>query len=360
MKKNYSISYPTQLFILTLALLIFGLVMIYSASVAEALRDFGDKYHFARLQFKWAGVGLLLFLITSRFNLNLVERFAPTIMIIGLIALVLVLIPGIGSSVQGARRWLILPGFAIQPSELIKLINIIYLSSWLNKKEVTLPQFLTFLIVIAGLILLQPDMGTTIVVTAISIAIYFIAEYPLLHIFSILIAGAFAGLGLILAAPYRMARLSTFLNPSIDPQGSSYHIRQILLALGSGGIFGAGLGKSRQKHQYLPESTTDSIFAVVGEELGFVGAIILILVFAYLIFLIFSIALHSKKPFHRCLAGGVGVWLSLQVILNLSSMVALTPLTGIPLPLISYGGSSLLSMLMAIGIVINIGKQQTI
>lgn len=353
-KKPHSLAF--QLTFLTLALLGFGLLMIYSASVSEALKDFGDKFYFARLQFKWALVGLVGLIFFSKINLKTLRSIAPALMLGGFILLVLVAIPGVGTKVQGARRWLVLLGFNFQPSELIKIIEVIYLSSWLNSKKVTLGQFIAFLALLAGLILLQPDMGTTIVVSLIAVSMYFLAEYPIQNILVLIASGLIGGLGLILTSPYRASRLQTFLNPATDPLGSSYHIRQILLALGSGGLMGVGIGKSRQKHEYLPESTTDSIFAVVGEELGFIGAIIVIGVLLYLIYLGFKIAAESKDVFQKTLAGGITTWFAIQVILNLTSMVALTPLTGVPLPLISYGGSALITMLAGIGILINIAR----
>lgn len=354
MKKSSSISF--QIFAITLSLLAFGLLMIYSASVAEALSDFGDKFYFTFLQLKWGILGLVGLVISSRIDLKLLRKSAPYLMIGGLILLLLVAIPGIGTEIQGARRWLSLPGFNLQPSELFKLIEVIYLASWLNSRKITMTQFLAFIGVVAGLILLQPDMGTTIVVSMVAISVYFLSGYPVQNILAILSVGGVAGLLLILFSPYRALRLQTFINPAQDPLGSSYHIRQILLALGSGGIMGLGIGKSRQKHEYLPESTTDSIFAIIGEELGFIGAVALIIALFYLIYLGFKVALNAKDSFHRTLAGGITAWFAIQVVLNLASMVALIPLTGIPLPLVSYGGSALISMLAGIGLVINVAR----
>ncbi len=343
-----------QLFSLTLILLLFGLFMIYSASVAEALKTFGDKFYFVKQQLKWTSLGLILMFFFSRLSLKTLRRFAPQILVFGLVLLVLVLIPGIGSKLHGARRWLIFPFFTLQPSELMKLIEIIYLSVFLNSKSVSFGQFLVFIGSIAFLVLLQPDMGTTLVLLSSAVAVYFLAGYPLKQIIFLALAGGVALLVLILVSPYRASRLKTFLDPMHDPLGSSYHIRQILLAFGSGGLSGVGLGKSRQKHNYLPESTTDSIFAVIGEELGFLGGVALIALFTYFIHLGFAIAERTQDKFARTLAGGITSWFAVQVVLNLASMVALTPLTGIPLPLVSYGGSALVTMLSGIGLLINI------
>lgn len=356
MTKKASPSLTLHILSVTFILLAFGLIMIYSTSAPEALRDFSDKFHFARLQLQWVGVGLLALLFFSRLPLKILEQISPYLMLGGIILLLLVLIPGIGTQVQGARRWLELPGFTLQPAELIKLIEIIYLSSWLNSKKISFIQFLAFLGLLSSLILFQPDMGTTIVIVLIAISLYFLADYPIKNILALGLIGVVSGVALIFSAPYRATRLKTFLNPAKDPLGSSYHIRQILLALGSGGLLGKGIGKSRQKYEYLPEATTDSIFAVIGEELGFVGAIIVIGVLLYLIFLGFTVSQKTHDPFKKTLASGITVWFAIQVVLNLASMVALTPLTGIPLPLISYGGSALITMLSGIGLLLNISR----
>jgi len=356
--KKIELSLFTRVFIITVSLLLFGLIMIYSASVAEALRDFGSKWHFVLLQLKWGGAGLLLMLLVSFIPPRTWQRLAPGFFFVGLILLVLVAIPGIGTKVQGARRWLILPGFNLQPAELMKLVQVVYLSSWLKDRRVSLTHFFAYLAVVGGLIMLEPDMGTTIVVVLLAIVLYFLAGYPLYNLAIIAGTGLVTALVAIIAAPYRLARVTTFLNPSKDPLGASYHIHQVILALGSGGITGLGIGRSRQKYEYLPEATTDSIFAVVGEELGFVGGIFLIALFIYLVYLIFRIASRTRDPFASLLASGVGAWLGLQVALNLAAMVALTPLTGVPLPLVSYGGSALITILFGVGLVLSVARSE--
>jgi cell division protein FtsW len=350
----------TQIFLLTLFLLGFGLIMIYSASVAEALRDFGTKWYFVLLQLKWAVVGIILMMIVSRIPVTVWEKMAPLILIGGLLLLIMVVIPGIGSKVQGARRWLVLPFMTIQPSELIKLVEVIYLSSWLTKKKINIGQFLAFLGVVGGLIMLEPDMGTAIVVSFIAGVMYFLSGQPVKNLIVIASIGVLMGGIFVALEPYRLARLTTFLDPGKDPLGSSYHIHQVILGLGSGGISGLGIGRSRQKYEYLPESTTDSIFAVVGEELGFIGGVALISVFVYLLSLIFKIATHARHEYASNLAAGIGSWIAAQVLLNLAAMVALTPLTGVPLPLVSYGGSALIMILVGIGVVLSIAREEKI
>lgn len=358
--KKIHVSLGTRLVIMTLILLCFGLIMIYSASVAEGARDFGNKWHFVQLQLKWAGVGLLGMFISSLTPPKLWAKLAPYLLLIGLLLLFLVVIPGIGTKVQGARRWLVLPGIVIQPAELIKFIEIVYLSSWLHSRRITLPQFGFFVAIMASLIMLQPDMGTTLVVTLLAVALYFLSGYPIKHLLAIGIVGIVVGVILIIAEPYRLERVKTFIDPMHDSQGSSYHIRQVILSLGSGGISGLGIGRSRQKYAYLPEATTDSIFAVVAEELGFIGGVGLILAFLYFLSLIFKIAAQQHDKFASTLVAGVGAWIGLQVCLNLAAMVSLTPLTGVPLPLVSYGGSALITMLGSIGLVLSVARHQKV
>lgn len=356
--KKITVSYSAKIVITAILLLVFGLVMIYSASVAEALRDFNNKWYFVIKQLKWAGAGLILMFVTSSIPPKTWKAVSPYLLIAGLTLLLLVAIPGIGTKVQGARRWLVLPGITLQPSELIKFIQIIYLSSWLTTKKVTLAQFLCYLGLVGGLIMLEPDMGTAIVVSILAISIYFLAGYPFAHFAIIGAVGGIAALILILLAPYRLARVTTFINPESDPLGSSYHIRQVILALGSGGMTGVGIGKSRQKYEYLPESTTDSIFAVVAEELGFVGAVVLIGVFFSLITFLFKVASQSRDRFGSVVAGGAASWITLQVLLNLAAMVALAPLTGVPLPLVSYGGSSLITIFLGLGLALSVARSE--
>ena len=356
--KKISLSLTTRLITMTIILLGFGLIMIYSASVAEGARDFGNKWHFVALQLKWAGAGLLAMFMMSLIHPKTWEKLSPILMVLGLFLLFLVVIPGIGTKVQGARRWLVLPGITLQPAELIKFIEVIYLSSWLHSRKITLLQFGSFVVLVAGLIMFQPDMGTTLVVTLLSVSMYFLSGYPLKHLFSIAAVGLSLGAILIIAEPYRLERVKTFIDPLHDTQGSSYHIRQVLLSLGSGGVSGLGIGRSRQKYAYLPEATTDSIFAVVGEELGFIGGVALILAFLYYLSLIFKIASAEHDKFSSTLVAGVGAWIGLQVCLNLAAMVALTPLTGVPLPLVSYGGSALVTMLGGIGLVLSVSRHQ--
>lgn len=358
--KPIYLSISMRLLLGVLLLLAFGLLMIGSASVAEGARDFGNKWHFVLLQLRWAGLGVISALILSRINPLLWQKLSVPILCIGLLLLTLVIIPGIGTKVLGARRWLVVAGIVLQPSELIKLVQIIYLSSWLTVRRITLTQFGFYVAVVAGLIMLQPDLGTTLVVTGIAISLYFLNGYRLTQLATLAGVGILVVVGFIVSSPYRLDRVKTFLDPTHDPLGKSYHIRQVILALGSGGVTGVGIGRSRQKYEYLPESTTDSIIAVAGEELGFIGITLVLAVYIYVIHLIFRIAAQARHSFNASLAAGVGVWISLQVVLNLAAMVALTPLTGVPLPLVSYGGSALLNIFFGIGLVLAVARAERI
>lgn len=344
---------------LALGLSIFGVVMVGNASVVEAYRDFGDKLYYLRLQAQWLIFGLLIFFLTSFFDYRRLKIIAFPLMLFTLICLVLVLLPDIGSEALGARRWLGIGTFSFQPAELTKLAFVIYLASFFVSKKKALP-FLAILGILVGLIMLEPDLGTAVIVAATGLVVYFIAGAPLLLMGLIGVIGLIGGGGLILFSPYRRERLLTFLDPARDPLGASYHIRQVLIALGSGGLFGLGLGQSRQKHEYLPAVTTDSIFAVIAEEVGFIGASLVILAFLFFIWRGFRIAKEAPNKFGHLLAVGITAWIGFQALINLGAMVALVPLTGVPLPFISYGGSSLVLTLAGAGIMVNISKQRVV
>ncbi|TSC88344.1 MAG: Cell division membrane protein [Microgenomates group bacterium Gr01-1014_16] len=347
------------LVVLIVSLAIFGLIMVASSSVVTAQRDFSDRWFYLKLQSVWTALGLVGLVIVSKINPSYWEKPAPFLYITSLILLLVVLIPGIGLKLLGARRWLDLGLFSFQPAELAKLSLIMYLSAFLKAPPAS--RFLQFLVLLAlpvGLILFQPDLGTALILAGIGLAVYFVAGGRWLHFFG-LVPLAIACLTLfIIISPYRLARLRTYFDSSHDPLGSSYQVRQALISLGSGGLFGRGLGQSRQKYEFLPEVTTDSIFAVIGEEFGLLGTLLVLSAFWLLIHLGFQASAAAPSPFTRNLAAGISSWLGIQTFLNLSSQVALTPLTGVPLPLVSYGGSSLVVLLLASGILISISRHE--
>ena len=347
------------LLLTVLGLLIFGVVMVFNASLVDAIKNHGDKFFYIRRQTIWMVLGLTACYFFSNLPYKLLERFAKPIMISTFILLVAVLIPGISQEVLGARRWIGFGSFVVQPAEIAKFALVIYLASILPKLRHPGP-FIGVFLGLAGLVMLEPDLGTTIVISSIALLMYFASGGPLIHFLIGLPVVAVTGLILILSSDYRRERLLTFFNPTADPLGSSYHIRQVLIALGSGGLFGVGLGQSRQKYLFLPEPATDSIFAIIGEELGFIGAVVLIGAFLFLVWRGYLIALNTQDTFGKLLAIGITSWLGCQVFLNLAAMVALVPLTGIPLPFVSYGGSALVVTLAAVGTLLNISRSSAL
>lgn len=338
---------------------LFGLLMVYDSSVAIAIRDFSDPYYFAYEQFKWILVGFVAMFIFSFIDYHYWYRLAAP-MLMGTIGLLIaVFLPGIGINAYGAHRWINLGFTTLQPAEFAKLTLIIYLSAWFTTKEKErLKSFLILLGMVVGLVILEPDLGTSIVLISTSMLLYFFSGAPIKH-FAMLVPAVIAGIvGLAITSPYRLARVVTFLNPDHDPKGASYHIRQATLALGSGGWLGVGIGKSRQKYEYLPEANTDSIFAIIGEEIGFIGATLFVVFILFIVWRGFRIAKRAPDAFGQLLALGITSWIAVQSLINIGAMVALVPLTGVPLPFVSYGGSSLIISLSAIGILLNISKQR--
>lgn len=351
MKKNI-----IAIFIAILLLVALGVVFVFDASVAEAYQTFGDRFHFARQQVYWVVAGITVLLITSFIPMKMYKFASVPLFFVSLALLVAVLIPGIGTTVQGAQRWINLGAFRFQPAELAKLGVVLYFSQWLLKKHATIP-FLTLVGLLFGLLLLQPDLGTALVLVSIAGSIYIGAGGSWKSVLGAGGVGVVAIVLMIAVSPYRMQRLAAFQDPERDPLGASYHIRQITIALGSGGLFGQGIGKSRQKYQYIPEASTDSIFAIAAEEIGFVGSIILLSLFLTVIWQGYRIAEHAPDQYSRLVALGITTWIGMQTVLNLGSIVALVPLTGVPLPYISYGGSAMISILAASGILIGIGRR---
>lgn len=336
----------------------FGLLMIYDASSVSAFGDFGDKFYYLKEQSKWLVLGLLSLGFFTFFDYRKLYFISPIILLLSIAFLAMVFIPGLGVTAYGASRWLDFRFFLLQPSELAKLTLTIYLAAWFSEREKgRLLAFLLLTGLLLALIFLQPDMGTAVVLAAVALILYFLSGAPLWHFAAILPAAAISGFVLIRTSPYRFQRLLSFLNPDFDPLGASYHLRQILIALGSGGLWGLGIGQSRQKYAYLPESTTDSIFAIIGEEVGFIGTTMLVLFFLFFIWRGFKIAQAAPDRFGQLLAAGITSWFGIQIFVNLSAMLAIIPLTGVPLPFISYGGSSLIVAMSGVGILLNISRQ---
>lgn len=347
-----------SIFTISIVLSLIGLFFVFEASSVRSFGEFGDSFHYLKLQAVWITLGVVLMLIVSRINYHRLYYLSFLGMITTIVLLFLVLIPSIGSKANGARRWLDFGFFSLQPTELAKLSVIIYLASWFNHRE--RKRFFSFLILLSVLMLLivlQPDMGTAIIVFLLGISIYFLAGIDLHYLLFLIPAAAGSFLLLVKLSPYRFKRVLAFFNPELDPLGITYHINQILISLGNGGFFGMGLGISRQKYLFLPEAHTDSIFAIVGEEVGFIGSVIIIGLFLYLMHLCYRVASQSNDRFGRLLAGGIFAFFNFQIIINLTGMTNLLPLTGVPLPFISYGGSNLLVSFVLLGVLMNISRQ---
>ncbi|QQS38560.1 putative lipid II flippase FtsW [Candidatus Woesebacteria bacterium] len=338
-----------------LTLTLIGLVAVADASAPSALSTFSDKYYFLKQQAVWSVIGIGGLIVTSHLNYKLWSKVATPLFGITVILLIMVLIPYFAPNLLGARRWIVIGGFTFQPSELAKITLIMYLAKVAESNKKAMSYFVPIGLV-AGLIMLEPDLGTTIVLVIIGFSQIFIAGQDLIKIFITGVVAFCMGLLLIVMSPYRKDRLVTFLEQTADPLGKGYHIRQILYALGSGGMFGVGLGQSRQKYLFLPEAANDSIFAVIAEEVGFVGALILISIIVYFVIRGIKIAYEAPDIFSRVLAIGIVAWIGGQAFVNIAAMVSLVPLTGIPLPFISYGGSSLTAVLTGTGILLNISK----
>ena len=351
--KKIDISLLFSVFLLTC----FGLFMIFDASSFVAYRDFADKYHYVKDQFFWVILGFAGLTFFSYFDYHKLYSLALPILALALILLMLVFVPGIGVYLLGANRWIDTGIFILQPAEFVKLALAIYLAAWFsNKEKGRLLAFLLLMGLVLGLVMLEPDMGTTIVILSEAFVIYFLSGARVIYFFLLVPLIGFLGFLFIKFSPYRAQRLDAFLNINDSIESSSYHVRQILIALGAGGITGVGLGNSIQKYAYLPESTTDSIFAIIAEELGFIGATALILFFIFIFARCFYISVNAKDNFGKLLGGGITTFLAVQTVINLAAQTALVPLTGIPLPFLSYGGSSLIIDLCAIGILLNISK----
>jgi cell division protein FtsW len=353
--RNQKAKIDKKLFLTTVLLVVIGLIAVLDASAPQAINVFGDKFHLFKNQLVWSFVGFVALIISSKINYKFWEKFATPLFIFVLISLIAVLIPGVGAKLLGARRWISLGPVFFQPSELAKFGLILFLAKFMSRKKASILYFLP-LALVSFLIMLEPDLGTTMIIVLSGAIQIFASQINLLQYTGVGILGSLTVFGLVMLSPYRKDRLLTFLEQSTDPLGKSYHIRQVLLGLGSGGLFGVGLGASKQKFLFLPEASTDSIFAVIAEEVGFIGGLALIFLFGFYVYRALLISKHAPDDFSRYLALGIASWVGIQTVLNIASMTALVPLTGIPLPFISYGGSSLIMIMFATGILLNISK----
>lgn len=353
------------LLFITFVLVVFGLVMISSASVVSSQNDFGDAYYYLKHQILNGFIpGLIGFFIVQRVPYLYFKKWALPLFIANVGLLLLVFMPALSGNYGGARSWVEVGPISFQPSELLKLTFIVYLASWFSShqslmkdfKQLFIP-FVILLGLLSTLLILQPDLGTLGLVVIPSVIVYFLAGGSLKYIMLIGAAGAMSLLALIKVAPYRLNRLLVFLDPKIDPLGIGYQINQALLAIGSGGVFGLGLGHSRQKFNYLPEVQGDSIFAIIGEELGLVGALFVVGMFIWLMIQCFKVARNAPDHFSQLAVYGIASWIVIQALVNIGANLSLLPLTGVPLPFISYGGTALAVAMTAMGVVLNISRE---
>lgn len=337
---------------------IFGLVMITSSSYVWAEYKFNNPYKYLINQGIFFILSLISMYVLSKIDYKILYKYSKVFILIVIIMLILVIIPGIGTVRNGSRSWFGIGGFGIQPSEFAKLAIIIFASKYLSENKNSRLPILFLGLFLFGLIMLQPDFGTGMVLIMIVVALLFISGMKISFFIRIGLLGVIGITILILIAPYRLKRILSFLNPWSDPLGSGFQIIQSLYAIGPGGLFGLGLGNSVQKHFYLPEPQTDFIFAIISEEFGFLGIVIVSILFLTIIISSINIALKTKDLFSKYLVFGIIFWISFQTILNLMVVVGLIPVTGVTLPFLSYGGSSLLILYTSIGIILNVSRYQ--
>lgn len=347
-----------------LALLTIGIIMVYSSSAVKGYVQYDDPYHFLKMEVIWVGIGLAAMVMAMRLDLQFLRRFAKSALILAIVLLIMVKIPGVGRRVNGADRWIGLGPLSVQPSEVIKLAMVLVMAHLLALNPHKIESFrkgllpiLGLLGLIAGLIMLQPDLGTTLAIAGTTFFMLIAAGARVSH----MLALGGSGLGLVVAAiaaaPYRMRRITAFLDPWADPSGKGYQTIQALLALGPGGLFGLGLGQSKQKFLYLPENHTDFIFAMIGEELGFVGASLVVVLFFIFAWRGFRVAMGAPDAFTGLLAVGLTAMVSIQAMINMGVVSGVLPVTGITLPFLSYGGTSLVFTMLGVGVLLNISRE---
>ena len=351
----------TALFVL----LIIGLVMLFSASFIVSYARYGNTYHYFINQVFSLGIALVIFFIAARIDYHWWKKFAGFFLLFSIVLLLLVFIPGLRAEYGTARSWINIFGLSFQPSELVKVSFLIYLATWLEAKKGELNRltsgvlpFLIILGVISALMILQPDLGTLFIIAFTALVVFFAGGGRVIHIFIALLLAALAVfLFLSLKSSYQSDRFKCLKDPSYSASDKCYQINQSLIAVGSGGFFGRGLGQSRQKFMYLPEVWSDSIFSIIAEETGFFFSTLLILLYLFLFYRGLLVARGAPDIYGSSLAIGIVVWLAVQTFLNIGGMTNLIPITGVPLPFISAGGSAALSSLLGMGILVNISKQ---
>lgn len=360
-RTGHKTAWYINLYTIPIILTCIGLYFVFEGSSIRALNLYQDAFFFLKKQATWFAIALVGLFVFSRISYKRLYVLAMPLVIISVLLLVAVLIPGVGSRINGAMRWINLGPFNVQPAELAKYAVIVYLSAWFaHREKKRIAAFVLLLLIIAGLIMMQPDMGTTMVIVLIALGMYFVAGVDLKRFFLLLPALALIGIITAQSATYRLHRLMVLFDINQDPQGIGYHVRQILIALQNGGLFGLGFGGSKQKYLFLPEPHTDSIFAIIVEEVGFIGGVGVISLYALFLYYLYRVVVQMRDRFGFMLGAGILFFFGFQSFLNLAAMTRLAPLTGIPLPFISYGGTSLLISFCLVGVAINLSKQHAI
>jgi cell division protein FtsW len=341
-----------------------GMVMVLSASSVTALDTYGSTWYIAMRQGLWLLAGVVMCVLVMRVDYHRWRPLALPALAASVLLLLLVLVPGVGMNVNGASRWLGYGPFSLQPSELAKLTVLLFLAdllarraAWMHDLQLTLVPVTVVFGGIAVLLMLQPNLGTTLVLGAIVLAVLYVAGTPILPLGVLGAAGGLVATGLALAAPYRRERVLAFLDPWKDYQDTGYQNIQSLVGIASGGITGTGLGQSRAKWGFLPYAHTDFIFAIIGEELGLIGALIVVALFVALCILGARAAVLAPDRFGMLVAAGVTVWFGVQAFVNIGAVIGILPITGVPLPFVSYGGSSLVFSMVAAGLLLNVARQ---
>lgn len=351
------------LFFTVIGMLAIGIVMVFSSSAVSAHVNFQDSYYFLKRQIIWASLGLVAMLVMMNLDYKMWKRLSKPFLMLTLVLLVLVLIPGLGKVVNGARRWLGFGSFYLQPSELAKLSMALFCADRLSRNQENITKFmrgvvpiLALLLLVFGLILKEPDLGTSLSIGGMVFVLLYAAGAKLAHLYSLGAVGVVGIVAAIIAEPYRLKRLFAFSDPWADPLDTGYHIIQSLYALGSGGLFGVGLGRSREKFLYLPEPHTDFIFAILGEEMGFLGTATVLILFFLFAWRGFRVAMSAPDIFGSMLATALTTMIVMQALMNIAVVTASMPVTGIPLPFISFGGSALIFNLAGVGVLLNISR----
>lgn len=346
------------------AIIIFGLIMLSSASSVIAYNTYHDSYYFFKHQLFGLVLGLAAAWVFSKIDYHVWRKYALWMLIASIALLLLVFIPGLSAWWGSARSWINVFGFSLQPSEFVKITFLLYLAAWLEHRKKKLAEisqgigpFIVILGAIALLMILQPDLGTLTIIALASLVVYFIGGGSIKHIVGIILLGVMVLVIMVNYYPYQANRFKCFFDPSFSKQEYCYQINQSLIAIGSGGFWGRGLGASRQKFLYLPQAENDAIFPIISEETGLIFSTILILLYLALFYRGYVIAKRAPDDFGKILAIGIVSWIVFQALINIGGMVNIMPMTGVPLPLISYGGSAMLVALASIGILINISKQ---